>query len=93
MAADSLNARPDLAARIKAGLDSADPVQALRGLVDAFAGEGASTETIYDQFERVMLAERSAGRSSREELLLELMDALTGWCHPDFALPRPGPRT
>jgi hypothetical protein len=73
--------------RFETALRSAEPGRALRSLVNELAAEGQDKQDIYQLCERVMLRLREAGRGADEEVVLDVMDALDGWCHPGARLP------
>lgn len=74
--------------RLYDALRSPTPPQALRSAVTALAEEGQSPEGVYELLERFLLDLRARGTGSEadEELVLDLMDAATGWCHPSAQL-------
>ena len=58
----------------------------LRGLVEELLQEGYAEETILNEFERFR------GQSQDdpyEDVLLEVMDLLTGWCSPRARMKKP----
>lgn len=69
-------------------LRSSEPVPALRGLVEEMAQQGSSKSEIYELLEKflVQLRTQPDPRVADEEAVLDVMDALSGWCHPDAAL-------
>jgi hypothetical protein len=74
--------------RLETALHSADPVPALRAEVEGLARQGANRTEIYETLEKLLLRLRSrpAFDEREEEALLDVMDALTGWCHPSAEL-------
>jgi hypothetical protein len=72
--------------RFEAALRTPDPGQALRALVTELSAEGLSEPEIYQLFEEELLHLRAAGRSAEEDVILDTLDALSGWCHPDARL-------
>jgi hypothetical protein len=73
--------------RFEKALQSPEPAQALRSLVSQLSSEGFAKGEIYDFFENVLLQLRARGNQAAEEdTVLDVMDALTGWCHPDARL-------
>ena len=74
---------------------SGQPATALRALVMDLAREGHTKTQIYELFDQFLLAarERPNCHEHDEDTLLGVMDALTGWRHPDAVLlpPQPGP--
>ena len=69
-------------------LQSAEPAQALRSLVDQLASEGYGKQEIYGFFEAFLLhlRHRENRKEAEEDMVLDVMDALTGWCHPSARL-------
>jgi hypothetical protein len=68
--------------RCEVALQGNEPERALRALVLELAKEGRKKADIYTLLENVLA--RSRARRSPEEQedgLLNVMDALTGWCH------------
>jgi len=74
--------------RLQAALRSAQPAIALRTLVLDLATEGTTKTKIYDQLEQFMVQQRSQPdfREQDEEILLDLLDVLSGECHPSAQL-------
>ena len=74
--------------RLQTALQSPSPAQSVRGLVTSLAQEGHDKAEIYALLERCLLdlRERPEHSETREEALLDVMDAVTGWCHPSAAL-------
>jgi hypothetical protein len=69
-------------------LQNPEPALALRAVVRDLAAKGYSKAEIYDLFERLLTQMRSqtGHHASREEPVLDVMDTLTNWCHPDAQL-------
>jgi len=62
----------------------------LRWTILALAQEGHTKEDIYGAMLELLDLVREkhdGGESAEEDIILELMDALTGWCHPSARLP------
>ena len=74
--------------RFEAALRSPEPGHALRSLALEVSREGLGKDEIYALFEQFLLHVRSAGnyRAVDEDAVLDVMDALTGWCHPSGEL-------
>jgi hypothetical protein len=72
--------------RVQSALRTSEP--ALRALVRDLAREGHAKSEIIELLERVVLQQRTGGevREEDEEALLDLLDALRGWCHPTAEL-------
>jgi hypothetical protein len=77
---------------IEKALHSSEPLKALREVALNFSAEGKSESEIYKIFEDFILSLRNNGNTFREadeELLMEVLDAITGWCHPSAQLKLP----
>jgi hypothetical protein len=77
---------------IEKALRSDEPLKTLRELVLNFSAEGKSEPEIYKVFEDYILSLRNNGdtyREADEELLMEVLDAITDWCHPSARLKLP----
>jgi hypothetical protein len=73
---------------VETALRSAEPARALCTLVQDLAREGSTKTAIYELLEKslVQLRMRPDFRVGDEEVVLDTMDALTGWCHPTAEL-------
>ena len=69
-------------------LDSVDPGQALRGFVLQLAAEGHAKAEIVESLERLLLWLKDLDTRSEtgEDAVLDVLDALSGWCHPGAQL-------
>jgi hypothetical protein len=77
----------NLQTQFQQALSSPDPASALRTLIRDFAKQGHTKSAIYDALEALVLSLRATpGNEAAEELVLDVMDALTGACHPDARL-------
>jgi hypothetical protein len=72
--------------RFENALRSNEPLATLNNLVLELSAEGHEKAAILKIFENYALCLRKNNRESDEELLMEVMDALVGWCHPDARL-------
>ena len=74
--------------RVANALHSAEPVPALSSVVEDLAREGSTKAEIYDLLEKclVRLRTQSDFAESDEDALLNVLDALSGWCHPSAEL-------
>ena len=64
-------------------LQMKEPERALRALVLDLGKEGLNKSEIYSLLENVLAKLRMQhGGEEREDPILNVMDALTGWCHP-----------
>jgi hypothetical protein len=67
---------------------STNPALTLRTLVANLAAEGNKKADIYDSLEQLLLCVRQKGEQQEgdEGVILDVMDALTDWCHPSARL-------
>jgi hypothetical protein len=73
---------------LTSALQSAEPAQALRQAVLELSREGHEKDSIYKALETLLDYVRSqeGTSASSEDVVLDLMDSLAGWCHPDAEL-------
>lgn len=75
--------------RFEQALSAEHPLGALRSLALDWVQRGQSRETVLAAFERQRQHLREAGQEQAEEVVMEVMDFLTGWCSPHVRLPDP----
>jgi hypothetical protein len=73
-------------ARIQEALRSPDPFQDLRLLVQSMQAQRLDQATILHWFEQTRQQLRRDGRDKEEDVLMEVMDCLVGWCSPHMNL-------
>ncbi len=75
-------------ARFEQALTASDPGRALRALALELSSEGLRRQEIYDLCEQFVLYLRGAvqDRQADEDIVLGVMDALSGGCHPNAQL-------
>jgi hypothetical protein len=72
--------------RIQAALSSPEPLNQLRELVRSLQTQGRDQAAILGLFETARQQLREAGRERDEDVLMEAMDCLVGWCSPHMSL-------
>jgi hypothetical protein len=72
-------------------LRSAEPAAQLRQLATDELGKGRTREDVLARFEKARQALRAADREDDEDIILDVMDALVGWCSPHRKIPSAGP--
>jgi hypothetical protein len=77
----------DIDARIQSALMSSDPLAELRSLIKCLLSQGRTPEGVLKLFEEARQQLRSAGREADEDVVMDAMDFLTGWCSPQMKLP------
>jgi hypothetical protein len=70
--------------RVYSALRSSQPATALRALVGDLSGEGRGKAEIIELFENLVVQQRGRtdSREEYEDAILDVLDALRGWCHP-----------
>jgi len=74
--------------RIASALRSSEPPKVLRALVRDFSKEGRTKSEICELLEQFVTKLRNTPdyQEADEDLVLDVLDALTGYCHPDAKL-------
>lgn len=74
--------------RFEVALHAHDPGVALRAVVLELAAEGIAKSELYRRLETFLLERRlhEGYSESDEDALLDVLDALSGWCHPTAQL-------
>ena len=68
-------------------LRSADPIGQLRELLRGLLAAGHDRDALYAEMQRYVVAElRTADREADEDIVLDVMDCLVGWCAPGMRL-------
>jgi hypothetical protein len=67
-------------------LRSPDPVIQLRSLALHLSAQGQDRETIIERFEETRQQLRQADRETDEDVLMDVLDCLMGWCSPEMKL-------
>ena len=68
--------------RLGKSLCADDPFAALSTVVRALVEEGESREALYEELERLRATLRHHGRHDRDDIVLDVMDLLAGFCAP-----------
>jgi hypothetical protein len=74
--------------KLENALHSPEPPRALRDAIQQAYRDGSSRDFIYRELEQFLILRRQSKDHSGadEDLILDLMDAVTGWCHPSARL-------
>jgi hypothetical protein len=73
--------------RCELALQAKEPERALRALILDLTKEGRGEAELYGLLEGTLARLRArGGGEDREDAVLNVMDALTGWCHPGARL-------
>ena len=71
---------------LEEALREGNPLDALRNLVQAKVSQGYDRETLNQALTDFALDLRAVNRESDEDLILEVMDFLAGWCSPHMKM-------
>src|SRR5439155_13223602 len=63
-------------------LQSDEPLQKARSLAQQLVNSGQSKQKILEQFEQSRQRLRKEGKEREEDVLLDVMDFIEGWCSP-----------
>jgi hypothetical protein len=74
---------PELLTALYLGLRSVDPLPAIRAVLVAEVASGTTRDELGAVLEQLRLHLRADGRTDSEDLVLDAMDMLVGWCGPD----------
>jgi hypothetical protein len=71
---------------LEEALRACSPSDALRNLVQAKVDQGYDRETLNQELTDFTLELRAVNRESDEDLILDVLDFLTGWCSPHMKI-------
>jgi hypothetical protein len=72
--------------RLLAALVSENQFASLYALTKSLVGEGYERQALVDEMERLREALREDDRENDEDVVLDVMDCLTGFCGPDMRI-------
>jgi hypothetical protein len=67
-------------------LKSEQPLEHLRRIVQGLLAQGQDRDAILKELENFRNVLREMGREEDEDIVLEVMDFLVGWCSPHMKL-------
>lgn len=67
-------------------LDSSRPVMEIRDLVRSELENGVSRSEVFGQLESLRIELRGSDREAEEDVLLDVMDFVSGWSSPHMQL-------
>ncbi len=68
--------------KIQEALTGVDSLAKLRSLIENLQAQGQDQQGILDMLERARQQCRETGREKEEDVIMEVMDFLIGWCSP-----------
>ncbi|MGC8642322.1 MAG: hypothetical protein ACP5XB_20870 [Isosphaeraceae bacterium] len=72
--------------QIEHALNSPEPFQQLRSLAARMLHEGYARTAVVEHFEEARQRLRQADREAEEDVVMDVMDCLVGWCSPHMKL-------
>lgn len=75
-----------LSEKAERALHADNPTLALRDVAAALLREGQTHEQVLRSFEELLMSFRASGRDTDEDVVLEVMDFITGYCSPHMKL-------
>ena len=76
--------------RLEAALRGPNALQQLSGIAQGMLDQRQDRASILALFEQTRQQLRDQGRDAEEDIVLEAMDLLVGWCSPHMRLSDPG---
>jgi hypothetical protein len=76
--------------RVDNALRAGDPLHQLRAVAIEHLSAGMGRQELLDALEGVRADLRSQGREADEDMVMEVMDFLVGWCSPHMRIPAEG---
>jgi hypothetical protein len=67
-------------------LQAIEPLREVRILAEQLLHDGFPRAAVLEQFEQARQGLRDQGKEKEEDLLLEVMDFIDGWCSPHMKL-------
>jgi hypothetical protein len=76
----------DIFSAFHQALDSSEPVLKVRDLARSELEHGVSRSEVLGQLESLRIELRGGGRSDQEDVVLDVMDFVSGWSSPHMQL-------
>lgn len=76
----------DIFSAFHQALDSPEPVLKVRDLARSELEHGVSRSEVLGQLESLRIELRGGGRSNQEDVVLDVMDFVSGWSSPHMQL-------
>lgn len=64
-------------------LHAATPAESLREIVRSLLAQGHGRRSVCEELEKLRGALQGDGREADDDVVLDVMDLLTGWCRPE----------
>jgi hypothetical protein len=68
-------------------LNSANPAEELRRLAERLSSQGHDRAAVLTKFDEARAQLREDARENDEDLLMDIMDRVAGWCAPNAEIP------
>jgi hypothetical protein len=76
----------DSVQQFEKALQGGQPTTCLREVVRGLLAQGYTRQTVLDELETFRRLLQQSGRLEDEDVVLEVLDFLAGWCSPHMAL-------
>lgn len=86
MTAKTVGIRITIAQLFEDALASSEPLWELRGVVRGLLADGHDRNDVLTDFGRFRLVLQAAERAADEDVVLEVMDFVVGWCSPHMRI-------
>jgi hypothetical protein len=78
--------------RIELALHSPDPYKQLYALAVNLLEQGSERAKVVEDFKKAQRQLREADREAEEDVLMDVLDCLVGWCSPHVRIETPADR-
>jgi hypothetical protein len=72
--------------RIRQAFESAEPKTSLFSLVHSLKAAGLNQSSVLELFEQARREFRESDREIEEDIVMDVMDCIVGWCSPQARL-------
>jgi hypothetical protein len=73
--------------RIEQAFQSSEPFQQLRSLAIQLLDQGYDRSSVIERFKEARQQLREVDRESEEDVVMDVLDCLVGWCSPQMRIP------
>ncbi len=67
-------------------LESDAPLREARSVVESFLRQGQEKQALLDRLERIRQKFREKGREPEEDVVMDVMEFVLGWCSPHMRI-------
>ena len=81
-----MQAMTSTAGRLREAVGCERPLERLRDEVRRLVEQGHERDSLLEELERLRVTLQHEARDAEEDVVLEVMDFLTGWCSPHMRI-------